>query len=80
MVSTPPSKAPDTANLRFDEVRVLALPTTTTAGVNRLLGEEVGWRILDVRVAENATVNEGVKSSVVYVLGHLVAETEAGDR
>lgn len=58
----------------FQEVRTLNLPPRQTAGVNRLLREEEGWRVLDVKVVQETTqdpeTNELVhETRVVYVMG-----------
>lgn len=54
----------------FDEVRVISLPQPITAAVNRLLREERGWQLLDVRITDKPSDgNAGVM--VVYVLGHV---------
>lgn len=60
---------------RFDELRVITLPPPQTAAVNRLLREEDGWRLLDVRVTERR-VDSGTEVLVVYVLGHERREKE----
>ncbi|MDO8187661.1 hypothetical protein Q5424_14065 [Conexibacter sp. JD483] len=54
------------SDLGLDEVRVIVLPPPQTAAVNRLLREERGWRLLEVKVADGA----GGALQVVYVLGH----------
>jgi len=59
----------------FDEVRVISLPPPTTAAVNRLLREEHGWHLLDVRVTERPGGGDASTGGVmvVYVLGHEAA-------
>jgi hypothetical protein len=55
----------------IDEVRVLVLPPPLTAAVNRLLREEEGWRLLDVRLfADGEADPAGSQARVAYVLGH----------
>lgn len=59
----------------LDEVRVISLPPPQTAAVNRLLREEQGWVLLDVRVGERvaySSVGEPaqVEPVVHYVMGH----------
>ncbi|MDO8211984.1 hypothetical protein [Conexibacter sp. CPCC 206217] len=49
---------------------MIVLPPPQTAAVNRLLREERGWRLLEVKVAEGA----GGALQVVYVLGHTTGE------
>ena len=56
---------------RFDEIRVISLPPPQTAAVNRLLREETGWRLLEVRVTEGPSPEGQPVAVVVYVLGHL---------
>jgi hypothetical protein len=65
----------------FDEVRVISLPPHQTAAVNRLLREEAGWSLLEVRVVEKTT-DDGSdvwrpQSIVIYVLGHRVSDAAA---
>jgi hypothetical protein len=67
-----PAAAPDA---RYDEIRVISLPPPQTAAVNRLLREEQGWTLLDVRVTQSLTPPAdgspgGSETLVVYVLGH----------
>jgi hypothetical protein len=55
----------------IDEVRVIVLPPPITAAVNRLLREETGWRLLEVRVfADGEADPAGSQARVAYVLGH----------
>jgi hypothetical protein len=62
----------------FDEVRVISLPPPQTAAVNRLLREEEGWRMLEVRVVERRLSADGaIEPYVVYVLGHEPVPQEA---
>jgi hypothetical protein len=63
------------SDARFDEVRVITLPPPQTAAVNRLLREEQGWQLLDVRVTEQRDGSE-TETLVVYVLGHRVEPEE----
>jgi hypothetical protein len=61
----------DPGGRALDEVRVITLPPPQTAAVNRLLREESGWKVLDVRVIERRTSEGGAEPWVVYVLGHM---------
>jgi hypothetical protein len=55
----------------IDEVRVIVLRPPVTAAVNRLLREEQGWELLDVRLfADGEADPAGAEARVAYVLGH----------
>jgi hypothetical protein len=72
-VTTDAERHPD-----FDELRVISLPPPQTAAVNRLLREEHGWVVLDVRVTERPGGAAGCETVVVYVMGHRAAATDNG--
>jgi hypothetical protein len=69
--------APGSVPLDLDEVRAITLPPPQTGAVNRLLREEAGWVLLEVRVTDRGGDAGG--PTVTYVLGHRRAADAPAD-